>query len=70
MDGWIGECGETTLGLDRGPMGGFDRAKVDATFFPDGACRSLLLVNLGHGDPARGFPRQRRLDFAEVCQIA
>jgi len=58
-----------TLGLDCGPMGGFDRAKVDAAFFPDGAWRSLLLVNLGHGDPARGFPRQPRLDFAEVCQI-
>jgi 3-hydroxypropanoate dehydrogenase len=57
------------LGLDCGPMGGFDRAKVDAAFFPDGAYRSLLLVNLGHGDPARGFPRQPRLEFAEVCRI-
>jgi len=57
------------LGLDCGPMGGFDRGKVDAAFFPDGAWRSLLLVNLGHGDPARGFPRQPRLDFDEVCRI-
>jgi 3-hydroxypropanoate dehydrogenase len=57
------------LGLDCGPMGGFDRAKVDAAFFADGAWRSLLLVNLGHGDPARVFPRQPRLDFADVCRI-
>ncbi|MCE9576876.1 MAG: malonic semialdehyde reductase [Deltaproteobacteria bacterium] len=57
------------LGLDCGPMGGFDRGKVDAAFFPDGEWRSLLLVNLGHGDPARGFPRQPRLEFAEACRI-
>ncbi len=57
------------LGLDCGPMGGFDRAKVDAAFFADGAWRSLLLVNLGHGDPARVSPRQPRLDFADACGI-
>jgi len=57
------------LGLDCGPMGGFDRAKVDAAFFPDGAWRSQLLINLGHGDPARVVPRQPRLDFADVCRI-
>jgi 3-hydroxypropanoate dehydrogenase len=58
-----------TIGLDCGPMGGFDRAKIDAAFFPDGTCRSLILVNLGHGDPARTLPRQPRLDFAEVCRL-
>ena len=58
------------VGLDCGPMGGFDRAKVDAAFFPDGAWRSLLLVNLGHGDPTRLFPRQPRLDFDDVCRLA
>jgi 3-hydroxypropanoate dehydrogenase len=57
------------LGLDCGPMGGFDRAKVDETFFADGAWRSLLLVNLGHGDPARVLPRQPRLDFTDACRI-
>jgi 3-hydroxypropanoate dehydrogenase len=57
------------LGLDCGPMGGFDRAKVDAAFFADGAWRSQLLINLGHGDPTRGFSRQPRLDFADVCRI-
>jgi 3-hydroxypropanoate dehydrogenase len=58
-----------SIGLDCGPMGGFDRAKVDEAFFADGAWRSLLLVNLGHGDPARVFPRQPRLDFADACRI-
>jgi 3-hydroxypropanoate dehydrogenase len=58
------------LGLDCGPMGGFDRKKVDEAFFPDGKWRSLFLVNLGHGDPARRFPRQPRLEFDEACTIA
>lgn len=57
------------LGLDCGPMGGFDRAKVDEAFFATGERRSLLLVNLGHGDPARVFPRQPRLEFDDVCRI-
>jgi 3-hydroxypropanoate dehydrogenase len=59
--------GARALGLDCGPMGGFDRAKVDAAFFPDGAWRSLLLCNLGHGDPTRVV--QPRLDFADVARI-
>lgn len=57
------------LGLDCGPMGGFDRAKVDAEFFPDGAWRSNFLVNLGHGDPEKLYPRNPRLDFDEACRI-
>lgn len=57
------------LGLDCGPMGGFDRALADAAFFPDGRCRSILLVNLGHGDPARVVPRMPRLDFPTACRI-
>lgn len=57
------------LGLDCGPMGGFDRAKVNAEFFPDGAWRSLLLMNLGHGDPSKMFPRNPRLSFDEACRI-
>jgi len=57
------------VGLDCGPMGGFDRSKVDQAFFADSAWRSLLLVNLGHGDPERVLPRQPRLDFADVCRI-
>ena len=58
------------LGLDCGPMSGFDNAKVDATFFADVPWKSILLVNLGHGDPAKLFPRNPRLDFEEACRIA
>jgi 3-hydroxypropanoate dehydrogenase len=58
------------LGLDCGPMGGFDPAAVDRAFFPDGEWTTSLLVNLGYGDPARLFPRQPRLAFDEACRIA
>ena len=57
------------LGLDAGPIGGFDSAKVDAEFFPDSKWRSNFLVNLGYGDPAGLFPRSPRLDFDEACRI-
>ncbi len=57
------------LGLDCGPMSGFDNAALDAAFFPDGAWRSILLVNLGHGDPAALKPRAPRLDFDDACRI-
>lgn len=57
------------LGLDCGPMSGFDNAKVDATFFPDGRCKSNFLVNLGYGDSAKVFPRNPRLAFDEACRI-
>jgi 3-hydroxypropanoate dehydrogenase len=57
------------LGLDVGPMGGFDSARVDAEFFPDGKWKSNFLLNLGHGDPAKLFPRNPRLSFDEACKI-
>jgi 3-hydroxypropanoate dehydrogenase len=57
------------LGLDCGPMGGFDAGKVDAAFFPDGKIRSNFLCNLGHGDPASLHPRAPRLAFDEACRI-
>lgn len=57
------------LGLDAGPIGGFDRGKVDAEFFPGGTVRSNFLVNLGYGDPAGLFPRNPRLEFDEACRI-
>lgn len=57
------------LGLDTGPMSGFDPAKVDAEFFPDGRWKSNFLLNLGYGDPSKLKPRNPRLDFAEGCQI-
>ena len=57
------------LGLDCGPMSGFDNAKVDAAFFPGTTWRSNFLVNLGKGDPASIFPRSPRLEFDEACRI-
>ena len=57
------------LGLDCGPMGGFDANRVDAEFFPDGKWKSIFLLNLGHGDPAKVRPRAPRLDFDEACSI-
>ena len=57
------------LGLDAGPIGGFDRTKVDETFFPGGTVQSNFLVNLGYGDPAGLYPRNPRLEFDEACRI-
>ncbi|MEJ2479108.1 MAG: malonic semialdehyde reductase [Acidihalobacter sp.] len=57
------------LGLDCGPMSGFDNTKVDAEFFPDGRWKSNFLVNLGYGDREGLFPRNPRLDFDEVCRV-
>src|SRR5205823_7265539 len=53
------------LGLDCGPMSGFDNAKVDAAFFAGTAVKSNFLCNLGYGDPSKLFPRSPRLDFEE-----
>lgn len=58
-----------SLGLDCGPMGGFDKAKVDETFFAGTTIKSVFLVNLGQGDPAKLFPRSPRLSFDEACRI-
>jgi 3-hydroxypropanoate dehydrogenase len=57
------------LGLDCGPMSGFENAKVDAEFFPDGRCKSNFLINIGYGDPSKVHPRNPRLDFDEACKI-
>jgi 3-hydroxypropanoate dehydrogenase len=57
------------LGLDAGPMSGFDNAALDREFFPDGRYRSNFLCNLGHGDPAALRPRAARLDFDEACRV-
>ena len=59
-----------SLGLDCGPMTGFDNAKVDEAFFAGTPIRSNILVNIGHGDPASIFPRSPRLGFDEACRIA
>ena len=57
------------LGLDCGPMSGFDNAKLDAAFFPDGRFKSNFLCNLGYGDSSKLFPRGPRLAFDEACEI-
>jgi 3-hydroxypropanoate dehydrogenase len=57
------------LGLDAGPMSGFDNKHVDVTFFPDGRWQSNFLVNLGYGDPSKLKPRLERLSFDEACRI-
>jgi 3-hydroxypropanoate dehydrogenase len=57
------------VGLDCGPMSGFDNAKVDAAFFPDGRVKSSFLCNLGRGDPSKTFERLPRFAFEEVCEV-
>jgi 3-hydroxypropanoate dehydrogenase len=66
-----------SLGLDCGPMSGFDNAKVDQEFFsdseaalfPGGQVRSNFLCNLGYADPAKIDARLPRLDFNEACKL-
>ncbi len=58
-----------TLGLDCGPMSGFDADKVNAAFFADSSVKVNFICSLGHGDPAKVFPRSPRLDFNEACRI-
>ena len=58
-----------SLGLDIGPMSGFDNAEVDREFFPDGRYASNFLLNLGYGDPQALPPRGPRFEFEDVCAI-
>lgn len=58
------------LGLDTGPMSGFDREKVDAAFFADGRWKSNLLINIGYGDSSKLYDRLPRLPFDDACQLA
>lgn len=57
------------LGLDCGPMSGFDPTLLNQNFFPDGRYRVNFLCNLGHGDPQSLHPRAPRLEFEEACRI-
>ena len=58
------------LGMDCGPMSGFDAAKVDAEFFPDGRWKSNFIVNIGYGLETGGhYPRGSRLGFDEVALL-
>jgi 3-hydroxypropanoate dehydrogenase len=58
------------LGLDTGPMSGFDAAKVDQAFFAGTTVKSNFLINLGYGDPAKLFARSPRFSFDEAARIA
>ena len=57
------------LGLDCGPMSGFDAAKVDAAFWAGTPVKTNFLCTLGTGDPAKLFPRSPRLSFDEACSL-
>ena len=58
-----------SLGLDCGPMSGFNNAAVDKEFFPDGRFKSNFLCNLAYGDASKLMPRSPRLDFDDACTI-
>ena len=57
------------VGLDCGPMSGFDAEKVNAAFFAGTSVKVNFICNLGHGDPAKLFGRSPRLSFDEACKI-
>lgn len=59
-----------SLGLDCGPMSGFDAQAVDAAFWDGGGVRTNFICTLGHGDPSKVLPRLPRPDFNEVCRLA
>jgi 3-hydroxypropanoate dehydrogenase len=58
-----------SLGLDCGPMSGFDAAKLDAAFWAGTSVRTNFICTLGHGDPAKIKPRNPRLSFEEACRL-
>lgn len=58
-----------SLGLDAGPMSGFNPDKMDATFFPGGKVKSNFICAIGYGDDSKLHPRGPRLDFDEACSI-
>jgi 3-hydroxypropanoate dehydrogenase len=58
------------LGLDCGPMSGFDAAKIDAAFWSGTRVKTNFICSLGHGDAAKVFQRNPRLSFDEACQLA
>jgi 3-hydroxypropanoate dehydrogenase len=57
------------VGLDTGPMTGFDNAKVDAEFFAGTDVKSNVLINIGYGDPSKLFPRSPRFSFDQIAKI-
>ena len=59
-----------SLGLDAGPMAGFNRKTVDEAFFPDGNWASQYLINIGYGDDSKLFPRLPRFNVDEIARFA
>ena len=59
-----------SLGLDCGPMSGFDAAKIDAAFWAGTSVKTNFVCNLGHGDASKLFARSPRLSFEEACSVA
>lgn len=57
------------VGLDCGPMSGFDAKKLNAEFFPDGDWEVDFICSLGHGDESKLYPRGPRLDFDQACKV-
>ncbi len=57
------------VGLDCGPMSGFDGARIDAAFWAGTEIKTNFIVNLGHGDGAKLFARSPRLSFEEACRV-
>ena len=57
------------LGLDCGPMSGFDADLVNKTFWPKGRIKANFVCNIGYGDPSRLYPRSPRLPFDRACEI-
>lgn len=58
-----------SLGLDTGPMSGFDAQKVNETFLAESGWKANFLLNIGYGDSSKIYPRAPRLDFDRVCKI-
>ncbi len=58
-----------SLGLDCGPMSGFNNQKVDEAFFTGTTVKSNFLCNLGYGDASKLYPRSPRLTFEEACKV-
>jgi len=58
-----------SLGLDAGPMSGFNSDKLNEIFFPDGKIKSNFICAIGYGDKSRLHPRGPRLEFDEACDI-
>ena len=58
-----------SVGLDCGPVGGFNNETLDAEFFPDMLTKSIFICGIGYGDQSKVFPRLPRLSFDKSCEV-